>query len=613
MALQLLSASGLWGRNRHQSRHDTIVCIDMRYTLGMDYADSLQLLSIWDDLHAIAALQGIVNRRAPQLYINYVETDGRCIDQYWWDKYRHEGEWLSGRPVLTVQSVEEAVRHFRPLLKGIVAYDGRVASTSNVASSIAGIEDLLPLRYDTSSTSLYHRLTQGDNPMMVRRWLVGEDGTPLFTGSGTIPGTSRPSSGSTKCDPYLWLIEHYMKTGRMDGRYAGYYQDQQWRLRPGNAPRNHHTLTNHDFFISRRGFFFDLSPWPDEATDDPSQPQGTDHATLCELLAESHRLRKGKVPCYIGGFPSWAYKYTRHVGGRHEDVATEWQFAELISHYLAFKDADAIGYGALANASFWQHFPTKQRYTQQWTDRRELQEKGLLDQQGRVDTTRNYVIIYVGDYDASSWVSQRTPDLWDDPQRGKLPMMWCISPVLAERVPHILHNFRATASANDYFAAADNGAGYLMPGIVEQTSLRDLKAWERHCRRYYRKWGLSITGFIIDGNGPALGEAGLDAYARFSPDGIVPQKAPVSGIHRGMPILRSDFDLTPGDPHEAARVLVERVKDRKGTCFHWFRIILRSPQWYVAMMEEAQRLDPSIKLLDAPSFFEMLRQSNTPR
>lgn len=103
---------------------------------------------------------------------------------------------------------------------------------------------------------------------------------------------------------------------------------------------------------------------------------------------------------------------------------------------------------------------------------------------------------------------------------------------------------------------------------------------------------------------------GLDAYARFSPDGIVPQKAPVSGIHRGMPILRSDFDLTPGDPHEAARVLVERVKDRKGTCFHWFRIILRSPQWYVAMMEEAQRLDPSIKLLDAPSFFEMLRQNN---
>lgn len=57
---------------------------------------------------------------------------------------------------------------------------------------------------------------------------------------------------------------------------------------------------------------------------------------------------------------------------------------------------------------------------------------------------------YVGDYDASAWISQRTPFIWDDPNRGKLPLMWCISPVLAERVPHVMHNFRSTATKNDY-------------------------------------------------------------------------------------------------------------------------------------------------------------------
>ena len=56
--------------------------------------------------------------------------------------------------------------------------------------------------------------------------------------------------------------------------------------------------------------------------------------------------------CYIGGFPSWAFKYTQHAGGMHGDVATEWEFSKLIGAYNAFKDADAIGYGALANASF---------------------------------------------------------------------------------------------------------------------------------------------------------------------------------------------------------------------------------------------------------------------
>lgn len=56
--------------------------------------------------------------------------------------------------------------------------------------------------------------------------------------------------------------------------------------------------------------------------------------------------------CYIGGFPAWAYKYTMHASGSHDDVPTEWEFSRIISAYNAFKDADAIGYGALANASF---------------------------------------------------------------------------------------------------------------------------------------------------------------------------------------------------------------------------------------------------------------------
>lgn len=596
------------GGKAEAKRQEPIVYIDMRYTLRADYRDSLAVISVWDDLHAISALQGIVNRDKPRLYIEYVEDKGCSIDAYWWNRYRHKGEWLYGRDTLCLKSVEEAVKYFRHLLNGVVAYDPNVASTSNVASSVAGMENLLPLRWDVRPASLYQRLTSGQDALEVREWLVNSDGSSLFTGEGLIPGTERVSSGSRKCDPYLWLVERYMKTGRMSGRYAGYYQDQLWRKKPLNAPTNHHTLTNHDFFISRKAFFFDLSPWPDEATDDMSQPTGTDYRTLCEMLQQAHTLRHGSAPCYIGGFPEWAYKYTKRAGGKHADVETEWQFAELISRYMAFKDADAIGYGALANASFWQHFPLKKRYPQPWTSRKKLKQAHFRNNDGTVDTTRNYVIIYVGDYDASSWVSQRTHDLWDNPYRGKLPMMWCISPVLSERVPHVLHNFRVTASPNDYFAAADNGAGYLMPGVAEKEGApEDIETWRRHCKKYYRKWGLSVTGFIIDGNGPAMGEQSLDAYRDFSRNGIVPQKCEVMGNYCGMPVLQSDYDLVSNNPKEAAQVLVERLHLRKGIPFHWFRIILKSPEWYVTLIEEAKRLDPSIELVDMPTFFELLK------
>lgn len=593
---------------KHQ---EPIVYIDMRYTLRADYRDSVAVVGVWDDLHTISALQGIVNRDKPRLYIEYIETNGRSIDAYWWNRYRSEGEWLYGRDTLRLQSVEEAVRYFQPLLKGVVAYDSNVASTSNVASSVAGVENLLPLRWDASPQSLYQRLISGKDAIEVQLWLVNTDGSSLFTGKGKIPGTDRISSGSQKCDPYLWLLERYMKTGRMDGRFAGYYQDQLWRKKPLAAPTNHHTLTNHDFFISRKGFFFDLSPWPDEATDEADQPTGTDYRTLCEMLKQAHTLRHGASPCYIGGFPEWAYKYTKRTGGKHADVDTEWQFAELISRYMAFKDADAIGYGALANASFWQHFPLKKRYPQPWTSKKKLKQAHYLNNDATVDTTRNYVIIYVGDYDASSWVSQRTPDLWDNPHRGELPMMWCISPVLAERVPHVLHNFRVSASPNDYFAAADNGAGYLMPGVAEKEGApEDIDTWRRHCKKYYRKWGLSVTGFIIDGNGPAMGKKSLDAYRDFSRNGIVPQKCNLIDNYRGMPVLRSDYDLVSNNPKEAAQVLVERMHLRKDIHFHWFRTILKSPEWYVSMIEEAKRLDPTIQLVDMPTFFELIKNSN---
>lgn len=593
-------------------RNGELVYLNLRHLNEVDYADSTALLAMWDELHAASTLQGIVNRKKPRLYVDYVINGEKAIDAHWWNHYRRKGEWLANRDTLTLFSVEEAARYFAGEFGGVVAYDTEVASTSNVASAVAGVEDLLAVRYDRRPGSLYSRLCLSGPELPVRVWLVQEDGTPLFTGKGTLPDCKRASSGSAKCDPYLWFIERYMKSGRCPGRSAGYYLDQMWRTMPLRTNPNHHQLTNHDFFVSRKGFFFDLSPWGDEpATDDPSQPLGTDLRTLQELLHTADSLGKGERMCHIGGFPAWAFKYTKHAGGTHEGVDTEWGFSELISHYNAFKDADAIGLGALANASFWQHFPLQKHYPQSWVTKKDLQARGLLDANGRVDTSHTYFIIYIGDYDAASWLSQMTPALWDAPERGELPMMWCISPVLAERVPHVMHYIRQTATPLDYFAAADNGAGYMMPGTAEAQDLaegttRHIDTWEAHCKRFYSQWGLTLTGFIIDGNGPAMGKRSLDAYTRFSPNGIVPQKCEPASLHDNMPVLRCDWDLVSENPHEAAQVLVDRIHQCE-IPFHWSRCILKSPAWYNEVVREACRLEPSIRLLDAPSYFELLR------
>ena len=588
---------------------------DLRYTLQADLSTAQGLNLAWDDVHAVATLQGVVNRDTPRLYVYFVMEGNNDIDGYWWNKYSRKGEWLYGRETQTYRTMEELFTAYASYIEGVVVYDGNVPSTSNVASSVAGIENLVAIRYDDTPGSLYDRLVVHGPKLPVKRWLLNPDGTSMFTGKKgmEIPETSRLSTGSLKNDPYVWFIEKYLKKGLCNTEYAAYYIDQFWRTDPTRTVTNHHQLTNHDFFVSKKAFFFDLSPWGDEpATDDPTQEEGLDLQILKTFLQEAYKQNKGEKFCYIGGFPSWIYKYTQHAGGKHEDVATEWEFSRIISAYNAFKDADAIGLGALANSSFWQHFPLQEKYPQKWVTHQELMDRGYLNRDGTINFQgRNFILFYVGDYDSSSWIAQTTPFLWDEPSRGEVPLMWSVSPVLAERVPMVMHNYRVTATPNDYFAAADNGAGYLMPGMLQEPrSVSGLKsglsAWAKHCSKYYQKWGLTITGFVIDGEAPGLDSDGLDCYASFSPNGIVPQKMPLTLLHNDMPVIRADYDIVDHDYRRATDVIVERVEKRP-VPFHWFRAILKSPSWYKGICDELKQRHTNIELLDAPTFFELYR------
>lgn len=591
---------------------NTVVTLDLSSLNDLDVSIEENSIQLWDKMHVISTLQGIVNRKQPQLYIFYIENQNINIDRYWWNKYRQSGKWISKANELVCNDIVSAVQYFKNKIKGAVVYDPNVAATSNIASSIAGVEDLIAIRYDLSPNSMYSQLILQGPKIPVKISFVNKDGTSLFTGEGKIPGTNLNSTGSAKVDAYSWFIEKYMKCGKINTAFGAYYIDQYWIKKATLGPINHHTLSNHDFFVSKKAFFYDLSPWSDEkATDDLNQSVGSDYKILKEMLLIAYKQNNnGKTFTYLGGFPPWAYKYTQHAGGKHGDVETEWGYSYLISSYNGFKDADAIGFGALANSSFWQHFPLQEEYPQKWITKQELQEKGYLNESGNLSLgNKELLVFYVGDYDASSWLSQTTPAIWDDPQRGKIPLMWCISPVLSERVPMAWHYRRETATDNDYFAAADNGAGYLNPGELIEPRISGLPAgitdWAEHCKPYYKLWGLTVTGFVIDGLAKPLGDEGLAAYASFSPNGIVPQKTD-NMLYGNMPVLCADWDVNDDDPKIAAAIIASRVKDRT-IPFHWFRNILKKPSWYVQVIEELKLLNPNIEVVDAPTFFELYR------
>jgi hypothetical protein len=134
---------------------ESIGLFDLKYSLHYDLNDPQLVESMWDDIHATATLQGIVNRDAPRLFINYVVQSDIEVDTYWWHKYRQPGKWLHDKDTVVYHDIVELIEGYKHFINGVVLYDSSIASTSNVASAIAGIEDLIAVRYDPAPGSLY--------------------------------------------------------------------------------------------------------------------------------------------------------------------------------------------------------------------------------------------------------------------------------------------------------------------------------------------------------------------------------------------------------------------------------------------------------------------------
>jgi hypothetical protein len=599
---------------------EPIVYYDLTPIFALDLKDAAQRRRFWDETHLVVSLQGLVNRSGPRLFLRYLKNP----DDFWWNEITQPGAWLAGRPIVRLNRLEELLEHFRAAYRGAVVYDERVPATSNLGSTIAGCDDLLCLRYDTAEGSLNRQLTEGPHPIAVKVRLLQDDGSPLFTGHGTVPGTTVASSGSAKCDAYLWLIEHYLKTGRANPQRLGYYLDATWLRSWQAAGPENHTLCNQDFVIARKGVLFDLGVWNDEApVDDSTQPPGTDAKTLQAVLHAAYQRFGADGVAHVAGFVPWAFKYTTHrspvwaAGGHHEPVPTEWRYAEILSCFNAFMDADALGLGAMANASFYQHYPLEPRYPQPpRPTRATLQARGFLDAQGRL-VPRAYVAHYVGDYDSAAWLYRELPRVWRDPARGSTPLSWAFNPNLCERFPVGMAWARQSRTTNDWFVAGDSGAGYLNPGFLTPPRTYSglpsgLAAWERHCQQFYRQWDISLTGFVIDGYAPGLSPEGLDAYARFSPDGIVAQKVPRRGVHRGTPFLKMGADVD-GSPSQVARTILDQAGGLRPR-FVVVRSILKAPSWYAAIERELHQLaGDTLRVVDLYTLMALVREDEANR
>lgn len=596
-----------------------LVLYDLTPHFPADRRDARQIRAFYDHVFLAVSIQGLANRRGPRLYLRFNAE----VDDFWLERAREL--WLGHRPIEEARSIDELLDRFADAYDGAVVWEERVPATSNLAATIAGVENLLCLRYDEAVESLYHRLVVHEERLAVQRQLTKPDGGVLFNGRDDNPDTKTPSTGSAKNDAYRWLIEQYVRSGKTNPNLLGYYIDAFW-LQCGHVgwPQNH-TLTNLDYVIAGRGVVWDLNVWEDESpVDDPGQKPGTDLETLKLLLrACNERLGSGEM-IHAMGFTPWRYKYTDvqtedwNAGGRHGGVATEWKTVEVLSCFNAYLDADALDYASMANASFFRHMPMPSDLPPEPKPTEErLRALDLIDPAGGV-VPRNYYAHYVGDYDAAAWMYWNLPRLWNDPARGKMPLSWAFNPNLAERFPIGFQWTRRTRTPNDAFIAGDSGAGYVNPyHLSEPREYSGLpsgwQAWETCCRHWMEKWNLDVVGFVLDGNTPNMKAEGWDVYARIAPGGIVLHRAQREphGLHNGVPYTTMSGDL-PADEKAAADTIALNFSDDHPT-FHVYRSVLKSPTWYteVESLLSNRGSAPNTwnsRAVDMPALLELIRR-----
>ncbi len=559
----------------------------------------------YDMVNLMSTVQGIVNKEKVCLFMNFQsETPfSTAVDKYWLYDLSSRVNFLDKSKIVKVSSPMTILNLLKEKLSGFVVWDQNVPATVNVASTAAGVDNVIPVRYSASKESIYNILVNEMKYLPVKLNLNGK-----FTGKGKIADTDIESTGSTKNDAYLWAKAKYLDTGKTNKELMAWHVDAfSWSA---NSLRyddlQNVMLSNRDYYIAKKAFFWDLNVYPSTIpNDDKSQKEGTDYNTLITLLKKQNELAGNKT-FTIGGFTPWWVKYTRSADPTlPEEVATEWQSVKVFSTYNAMIDADAYAYTGMTNASVYMHYPLKEQYKQ---------VSAIPDISKLKVENKNYLMFYMGDYDSSAWLNSAMPYIWRDYNRGQIPLVWPINAVLAERAPHVIDYMYSTQTKNDYFVTGDNGIGYLNPNAYEipardKTLNGTLETWIAQCKPLLKKFDLNVSGFLI--NSPLeMTNKVKKAYEELTPAGIATTSEPSWSVSdSGVPYV-SSMDVV-ADVQSSVNLIASTFSEPTQPNFKMIRMILRSPKHAYEVYKQLQIQHPELKfeVLDPYSFYGLMKKT----
>lgn len=487
----------------HVPLAQAVVTYPTIYTFTLDdYRANMDRADWYDKQLFVATIQGIVNQKGPRLYVHFkatptlgqvTEEDANNVTQFWWDKFRQRGQWLSEYQVVNLTSLDALVDQFKSELNGLVAWDPRVDATVNVATTIAGVDKLAAVMH---GGELYNQYTTGDYNLPVVEDLNGQ-----FSGA------------NAKTDAYIWAKEQYLDVpGKANPGILGFAEDGYTRQL--NTDGADPFTMNRDLLVMKKGFVFDLSSYEyEKPVDAPNQTLGADRETLISILETAYNNYGVNWPIQLIGYTPWWDKYATIFEkpiSEYTPVESEVVLMKLVSAYNVTMVSQDIN-GGNGSVHSWSPVGAK------------LVPPTKAPPRQTLGTNKTYVTYYNGDHDGSTQRSFYF--LWDDAYRaGGDAVGFGTVPNAIDDYRDVAKYYYDTATDNDFFWA-QSGAGYTNPNnwICDNERLwegtwscsNNQNVWEEFNNFYFDKMGWTMTGFILNGGDHAASyvEKSLSVYS----------------------------------------------------------------------------------------------------
>jgi hypothetical protein len=417
-----------------------------------------------------AALQGLVNRAAPCLYLDYGIYDDPLArrtneifmaDEICYGKYRallgaqdqrnlkyyrlEHGASLHALPGLT-----EAVQKYRSSLRGCVLWDAAMPDTANIALMLAAQEELLPV--EAGAQAWAEKLGLSVAHDLRGRW-------------------------TDRAELYRWAFAEFFDKCE-PGRLACIEPDWQ---RPEFL----------DYLVQHKIFIYNLS----------SLHKGFG-STLLMLLAfgpawlrELHFALRLDAPIRRLAL-SWMGRQSAEVRLNNQIQRTVKSTTYPTVFGWHTRRDDELAFMLLLSSNGLRLVPS--HLASNFSFHSQVIPLGFTPPPAapheELDPQGIYLTFTLSDGDQLMMMSTAELGNWHSPNRGKVPFNWETQPLLTEIAPALLEKFQRGATPFDCLIAGPSGAGYIVPPLTP-----DLPAYMRETERVCAQAGIRVvTTYVAD-------------------------------------------------------------------------------------------------------------------